>query len=241
MIDLHNHILPGIDDGPATLEESLALAEIAVNDGISHIVVTPHIHPGRYDNQISTIQPALSSLQQTLVEKGMPLTLSMGAETRISTEMLTLIPAGLIPYLGSWKGEQVLLLELPHSHILPGTDQLIQWLKRHKITPMIAHPERNKEIMLSPEKLAPFIDAGCLLQLTAMSITGEFGAMAKHCATYILQQEWATVLATDAHNATHRPPILSNGLKAAAEIIGNRAAIELVTSNPATILGRLRD
>ena len=237
MIDLHNHILPGIDDGPATLKESLELAEIAAKDGIQHIVVTPHIHPGRYDNQINTIQPVLNSLQQALVEQEIPLTLSMGAEIRISTEILTMIPADKIPYLGSWKGEHVLLLELPHSHILPGTDKLIQWLKKHNIIPMIAHPERNKEIMQSPDKLTPFIDAGCLIQLTAMSVTGEFGPSAQHCATHILEQGWATVLATDAHNRTHRPPVLSQGLKAAAEIIGHQAAIELVKDNPSTILG----
>ncbi|MBQ0755939.1 MAG: capsular biosynthesis protein [Amphritea sp.] len=237
MIDLHNHILPGIDDGPATLKESLELAVIAVKDGIQHIVVTPHIHPGRYDNQISTIQPILSNLQQALLEQEIPLTLSMGAEIRISTEILTMIPAGQIPYLGSWKGKHVLLLELPHSHILPGTDKLIQWLKKHNIIPMIAHPERNKEIMQSPDKLTPFIDAGCLIQLTAMSVTGEFGPTAQHCATHILEQGWATILATDAHNRAHRPPILTNGLKAATEIIGHQAAIELVTGNPAIILG----
>ncbi|WP_299200255.1 CpsB/CapC family capsule biosynthesis tyrosine phosphatase [uncultured Amphritea sp.] len=237
MIDLHNHILPGIDDGPATLQESLELAVIAVNDGIRHMVVTPHIHPGRYDNEIATIKPVLKTLQQALADNKIPLSISMGAEIRISTEMLSMIPAGKIPLIGQWEGKKVLLLELPHSHILPGTDKLIGWLKKYNIMPMIAHPERNKEIMQSFDKLIPFIESGCLIQLTAMSVTGEFGYRAKQCATHILQQGWATILATDAHNRLHRPPVLSKGLQAAAEIIGKNEANKLVFDNPAIITG----
>ncbi|WP_417227616.1 tyrosine-protein phosphatase [Amphritea sp.] len=240
MIDLHNHLLPGIDDGPSTLEESLELARIAANDGITHMVVTPHIHPGRYENQVATIEPVLHRLQSALIEYSIPLTMSMGAELRISAEMIGMIPAGKIPFLGEWQGQKVLLLELPHSHILPGSDKLIKWLKAQHILPMIAHPERNKEIMQSPNKLTPFIEEGCLIQLTAMSVTGEFGKQAQQCAQYIMQQGWTTILATDAHNSNHRPPILSKGHKAAIELIGKQEADKLVIDNPAVITGRSR-
>ena len=237
MIDLHNHILPGIDDGPATLEESLELALIAVEDGIQHIVATPHIHPGRYDNQITTIKPVLNNLQQALKDRAIPLTMSMGGEIRISTEMLTMIPSGQIPFIGQWNGCDVLLLEMPHSHILPGTDKLIRWLKARNITPLIAHPERNKEIMQSPDKLAPFIEEGCLVQLTAMSVTGEFGKQAEQCAKYFIEQGWTTILATDSHNRMHRPPVLSKGRDVAASIIGEAEADKLVRENPSIITG----
>ncbi|GGK77164.1 tyrosine-protein phosphatase [Amphritea balenae] len=238
MIDLHNHILPGIDDGPATLLESLELARIAVDDGIQHIVATPHIHPGRYENQISNIQPVLLKLQQSLIELDIPLTLSMGAEVRISTEMLNMIPARKIPFIGNWFGQSILLLEQPHSHILPGTLKLIHWLQSQNITPMIAHPERNKEIMLTPDKLSPFVEAGCLIQLTAMSITGNFGAKAQHCANHILEQDWVTVIATDAHNKNHRPPILSHSFKTVVEMLGLQHATRLFIDNPKIILGQ---
>lgn len=236
MIDLHNHILPGIDDGPATLQESLELARIAVDDGIEHIVATPHIHPGRYENQIATIKPVMQSLQQALFENNIPLTLTMGAELRISAEMLSMIPAGKVPFLGQWNGKNVLLLELPHSHIPPGSDKLIGWLKAQNIVPMIAHPERNKEIMNNIDKLHPFIEQGCLLQVTAMSVAGHFGNAARDISHQLLERDWVTVLATDSHNTTRRPPVLSEGVKAAANIIGDAAAERMVKQAPDKII-----
>ncbi|MBN0987745.1 tyrosine-protein phosphatase [Amphritea pacifica] len=236
MYDLHNHILPGIDDGPATLEESLELAQIAVADGIRHIVVTPHIHPGRYENQIATITPVLETLRQAITTAGLPLTLSMGAELRISAEMISMIPSGKIPFLGHWQGKKVLLLELPHSHIPPGTDKLITWLKAQNIQPMIAHPERNKEVAGNVDKINPFVEQGCLLQVTAMSVAGRFGDAARNTAEILLQRDWVTLLASDAHNSKHRPPVLSEGMQAAAEIIGEQAARALVSSIPEYII-----
>lgn len=236
MIDLHNHLLPGIDDGPATLEESLQLAHIAVSDGISHMVVTPHIHPGRYENQIATIEPVLQQLRAALVEQAIPLTLSMGAELRISAEMISMIPAGKIPFLGEWEGKKVLLLELPHSHIPPGSDKLIGWLKAQNIIPMIAHPERNKEIINNIDKINPFIEQGCLLQVTAMSVAGQFGEKPFEIAKELLIRGWVTVMATDAHNISHRPPILTDGLTAATQMIGAEAAQRLVKETPEQII-----
>lgn len=236
MIDLHNHILPGIDDGPATLSESLALAEIAVADGIHHIVVTPHIHPGRYENQIATIQPVLDNFKQALAKADIPLTLSMGAELRISAEMISMIPSGKIPFIGHWQTKKVLLLELPHSHIPPGTDKLINWLQSQNIQPMIAHPERNKEIINNVDKVSPFVAQGCLLQVTAMSVAGRFGEAPQKIAETLLQRDWVTVLATDAHNRKHRPPVLSEGVAAAADIIGEESASSLVSSIPEYIV-----
>ncbi|WP_428035822.1 tyrosine-protein phosphatase [Amphritea sp.] len=236
MIDLHCHILPGIDDGPATLNESLELARIAASDGIRHMVVTPHIHPGRYDNQISTIAPVLQKFKEALLEHSIPLTLSMGAELRISAEMIGMIPAGKIPFLGEWEGQKVLLLELPHSHIPPGSDKLIGWLKAQNIIPMIAHPERNKEIINNIDKINPFIEQGCLLQITAMSIAGRFGSSAFEIAKELLVRGWVTVMASDAHNASHRPPILTEGIQAAANLIGDEAALRLVKETPEMIV-----
>ncbi|RTE65218.1 capsular biosynthesis protein [Amphritea opalescens] len=236
MIDLHSHLLPGIDDGPSTLDESLQLARIAASDGIRHMVVTPHIHPGRYENQIATIEPVLQRLQAALIEHDIPLTMSMGAELRISAEMISMIPSGKIPFLGEWEGKKVLLLEFPHNHIPPGSDKLIGWLKAQNIIPMIAHPERNKEIINNIDKINPFIEQGCLLQVTAMSVAGQFGAKAFEIAQELLARDWVTVLATDAHNVAHRPPILSEGLKAAANIIGEAAALRLVKETPEQII-----
>lgn len=236
MIDLHCHILPGIDDGPATLHESLELARIAVADGIRHMVVTPHIHPGRYENSAATIKPVLDELQSELSKQAIPLTLGLGAEVRISVEMLSMIPSGKIPFIGRWDGKQVLLLELPHSHIPPGSEKLVDWLLARDILPMIAHPERNKDILNDITKVNPFIERGCLLQVTAMSIAGKFGDGAYQRARELLERDWVTILASDAHNASRRPPVLSEGMDAAADIIGAEAAYQLVMGNPEKII-----
>jgi protein-tyrosine phosphatase len=237
MIDLHSHLLPGIDDGAQTLDDSIALARIALADGISHMVVTPHLHPGRYDNTPEIINTAYQRFEQALNEASLTLTVKTAAEVRLSAELLSLVEAEQVPFLGRWNGKKVMLLELPHSHVPPGTDKLIAWLQAKDILPMIAHPERNKGIMSDTGKMQPFVEAGCLFQLTAMSVAGKFGERAREVAHEFLIKGWVTVLATDAHNTKHRPPVLSEGRDAAAEVIGEAAANRLVVDNPARIMG----
>ena len=117
-----------------------------------------------------------------------------------------------------------------------GSDKLIEWLMAHGIRPMIAHPERNKDIMRDLAKLEPFVEAGCLLQLTADAIAGSFGAEAKQCARCILERGWATVMASDAHDSKLRPPRLHKGLAAAAKLVGEAAARALVEDIPRRIV-----
>lgn len=237
MIDLHCHILPGIDDGASSLEEALSLARIAVADGITHMVFTPHVHPGRYDNNAQTIQPVFEQFQQALVDNDIPLVVMPAGEVRLSVEVLAMFASGQLPFLGEWDEKKVMLLELPHSHVPPGTDNLVKWLLDRGVLPMIAHPERNKGFIADERKLAPFVEMGCLFQLTAMSVTADFGQKAHELALRMLENQWVTVLASDAHNANHRPPILSKALEAAAEVIGVEEARRLVWENPARIIG----
>lgn len=237
MIDLHCHLLPGIDDGPATLQESEVLAKAFVAGGITHAVVTPHIHPGRYENDVHTITAAFDSFSALLRERHIPLKIAMAAEVRICPEILTMIPAGLIPFIGEMDGNKVILLEFPHSHLLPGTGNMVKWLLDRDIVPLIAHPERNKEIMQRPEKLRPYIEMGCLVQVTAGSVAGRFGEQVQAAARLMLERGWVSVLATDAHNLKGRPPELREGMRAAAEIVGAGEAIKLVQSAALAICG----
>ncbi|MBE9398394.1 capsular biosynthesis protein [Pontibacterium sp. N1Y112] len=237
MIDLHSHLLPGIDDGARSLDESLQLARMAVADGITHITFTPHIHPGRYDNSVNTIEPVFLKLQQALKDEAIPLTVAMSGEVRLSAEVLMLVAQNQVPFLGEWEGKQVMLLELPHSHIPPGSDKLVKWLLDRNILPMIAHPERNKDIMRDLDMIAPFVEMGCLFQITAMSVAGGFGVPAAQRSMEILEKGWATVLATDAHNLDRRPPVLSGGFAAARAVVGEEAASALVFDNPRAIAG----
>lgn len=237
MIDLHSHLLPGIDDGARSLDESLQLARMAVADGITHITFTPHVHPGRYENTLSTIQPVFETLKQALEAEAIPLSVSMAGEVRLSAEVLMLVAQNQVPFLGEWDGKKVMLLELPHSHIPPGSDKLVKWLLDRNILPMIAHPERNKDIMQNLDLIAPFVEMGCLFQVTAMSVAGGFGVPAAQRSMDILEKGWATVIATDAHNLDRRPPVLSEGYAAARVFIGEDAARELVFDNPRKIAG----
>lgn len=232
MIDLHCHMLPGVDDGPDTLEEAIALCHHAVAAGITHSVVTPHVHPGRYENDALTIPAAVSTLRDALLREGIPLQLGYSGEVRISPEILPMVMAGRIPFHGEWKGQRVLLLEFPHSHILPGSDKLVRWLLQRNIVPMIAHPERNKDVMRDMSRLHEFVQLGCLFQVTSGSLSGRFGEIAEQCAREIVSEGWATVLASDAHNLKARPPELVDGLEVAIELLGEEAASRLVRANP---------
>ena len=171
MIDLHCHLLPGIDDGPKELRDSIELARLALKNGITHAVVTPHITPGRYDNDLFTISPVYQAFKQTLYENKINLMIGMAAEVRLGPEIFTLFEEEKLPYLGGFEGQKVLLLEFPHDHIPPGSDKMVKWLFDHNIVPMIAHPERNGDILRKISKLQPFVEAGCLLQLTASSLS----------------------------------------------------------------------
>jgi len=235
MIDLHCHLLPGIDDGPKDMDAALLLARQAVDDGITHAIVTPHIHHGRWENSIAGIAQAVAEFRLALKAADIPLTLGAAGEVRIGPEILSMLPANELPFLGSYEGKKVMLLELPHSHIPPGTDKIIAWLLKHNVLPMIAHPERNKDILRKFEKVEPLIELGCLFQLTAGSVCGQFGEGAQHRSEQLLERAVVTVLATDAHHVERRPANLRAGRDAAALIVGQEAAQALVYNTPLAI------
>jgi len=146
-----------------------------------------------------------------------------------------MLPANELPFLGVYNDKKVMLLELPHSHIPPGTDKIIAWLLKRNVLPMIAHPERNKDILRKFEKVEPLIELGCLFQLTAGSVCGQFGEAAQERAEQLLERGVVTVLATDAHHVERRPANLKAGRDAAALIVGREAAGAMVYSTPLSI------
>lgn len=237
MIDLHCHLLPGIDDGPEDLASALDLARHAVAAGIRVAVVTPHMHSGRYENRAENIRKAAQDFQSELDALGIELQLISAAEVRLDHEILSWVTEQHIPYLGYWQDERVMLLEFPHSHVPVGADKLVAWLRKQQIRPMIAHPERNKDIMRSAEKLLPFIQLGCLVQVTAGAVAGSFGEYARERAEDLLARGWVTVLASDAHNLDARPPELEPGRAAAEAIVGEEESWKLVRHRPAEIIG----
>lgn len=238
MIDLHNHLLPGIDDGADDMAAALAMARMAVEGGTTHMVCTPHLHAGRYDNTAASIDVSLQGFRTALAEAGIPLKVAAAAEVRFDMEIMLWHGAGQLPFLGEWEGRRVLLLEFPHSDIPFGAERLTQWLIDRNVLPLIAHPERNKGVMRTPSRLKAFIDQGCLLQVTAGSLVGRFGERAQELAESLLCERVVTVIASDAHNLQHRPPTLHEGRECAAAFVGDEEAARLVQGRPWAIVAQ---
>jgi protein-tyrosine phosphatase len=235
MIDLHCHLLPGIDDGPDTLEDAIRLARHAVASGIEKSVVTPHILWDRYDNTLAGIREATVRFRAELAARHVPLEIGYAAEVRVGPDVISLVEEELLPTLGSVDGYRIVLLEFPGSHILPGSDKLVSWLLRHKIRPLIAHPERNREVLRDIDTIAPFVQVGCWLQVTAGSVCGVFGPHCQERARQMLERGWVRVLASDAHGMPARMPELERGRAAAEEIVGAAESWSLVRNRPAAI------
>jgi len=236
MIDLHCHFLPGIDDGAPTLADGLAMAQVAVADGITYSVMTPHIHPGRYENTRTTIERAFKDFRLALRKAHVALHIGMAAEVRLSSDIVALLDENEVPFLGELDGYRIMLLEFPHTQITPGADKLVERLLKHKIKPLIAHPERNEDVMRDLSKIEPFVEMGCFLQITAGALVGHFGRAPLRRALQLLEYDVFKVLASDAHNLTGRRPALKEGVEAAAKVIGEQAAHDLVNRNPRMIL-----
>jgi protein-tyrosine phosphatase len=236
MIDLHCHFLPGIDDGAQNLADGLALARAAAADGITYSVMTPHIHPGRYENTRSSIERAFNHFRLALRKARIPLHIGMAAEVRLSPDIVELLSQNEVPFLGELNGYRIMLLEFPHGQITAGADKLIERLLKQKIRPLIAHPERNQDVIRNLSKIKPFVDMGCYLQITAGALLGHFGRGPHQRALELLELDVFKVLASDAHNLTGRRPALREGMEAAARVIGEQAAHDLVYQNPRLIL-----
>lgn len=237
MIDLHCHFLPGIDDGPETLAQALELARAAVADGITHSVLTSHVQAERYPNQRDNLELATTAFAAQLAQAQIPLQVRVGGEARLSAELIDLLAAGQVPFLGELEGYQILLLEFPHQMIPVGSLRFVESLLARKIRPLIAHPERNKTIMSNVDKVRAFTEAGCGLQLTAGSLVGRFGPQAERAAFALIDAGHDCLAATDAHNLQNRPPLLSEARDALRRRYGEAVAHSMVRGKPASILG----
>ncbi|MEZ5651350.1 MAG: CpsB/CapC family capsule biosynthesis tyrosine phosphatase [Burkholderiaceae bacterium] len=235
MYDLHCHYLPAVDDGAADVQEGLRLATAAAADGIRGAVLTPHVHPGRYDNTLSGLMPHFDAFSRAVEQAGIPIELRLGCEMRLSPESIELILRDEVPSLGRWGERPVLLLELPHDTVPVGAVKAATYLVSLGWVPMIAHPERNKALMRDPMRLGEFAEVGCLAQLTAASVCGMFGPGAQRAAFAMLEQGWITVVASDAHNIEHRPPVMTHARIALEDRYGADVAHELVHASPEAI------
>jgi protein-tyrosine phosphatase len=235
MIDLHCHILPGVDDGPQSVEESLVMAESALRDGVRTMVATPHMLNGVYENDLSSVRSDLGALERALVRKGLLLRLHVGGDVHVAPGMVEAVRNETAVTIDN--GRKYLLLELPSQSVPPGVKEEVFQLRIHGITPIITHPERNPSLSRDRELLRELVEMGALAQVTAMSLTGDFGEAVRDVAETLLKRRLVHVIATDAHSPRDRPPVLSRGVEAAAAVLGRPDEAErMVTEVPAAIL-----
>lgn len=235
MIDLHSHILAGIDDGAKELADSLAMAEQAVEVGVTHMVCTPHIHQGYFDNDSTTIESAFNDLVESLQQASCPLSIAFASEVRITPEIMVWVKTNKIPFLGTWQGKNVLLLELPHSHIPAGTDNLLRWLSKNNVQVVIAHPERNRDIIADYNKIMMLKRVGCLFQVTAGSFTGRFNDAVKSTALKMLDDDIVSYIASDTHSLDRRPNDMGEARHLLTELVGTEKANSLTLDIPSQI------
>jgi len=218
MIDLHCHILPNVDDGADSIETSLTMAKEAVAQGITHILCTPHHNNGRYENSKATVVSAVALLQAELDKKQIDLTLFEGQEVRITGDLLQEIKNDRILFTDL--SNTYILIELPTMDIPAYTEQLFFELRAQEKIPVIVHPERNAKFREDPNRLLPYLEMGCLAQLTAPSLVGTFGKSIQKTAQEMVDHNLVQMVASDAHGMNKRRFYL----KEAYELIKNDKA-----------------
>lgn len=230
MIDLHSHILPGVDDGPATLEESLDMARAAVADGIETIAATPHVRDD-YPTSADTMERLVAELRGELAADGIPLEVLPGGE--IALDRLDELSHEDVRRFGLGGSEAYLLLEFPYFGWPLGLEGQVIRLEAQGVRAVIAHPERSAEVQAAPERLEPLVRAGALVQLTAASLDGRLGGRSQRAGLDLLERGLAHLLASDAHT----PAIRGIGMSAAVEAIGDAELARWLTVDaPAAIV-----
>ncbi|WPZ18255.1 CpsB/CapC family capsule biosynthesis tyrosine phosphatase [Geobacillus subterraneus] len=202
MIDIHTHILPGIDDGAATVEDAIAMAQAAVKEGITTIIATPHHQNGNYDNPKPSILALAAELNDELKRRDIALTVLPGQEVRLHGDLLDGLARHEVMTLAD---TPYILIEFPPDHVPKYAEQLLFDVQLKGLMPIIAHPERNAEIIENPERLYQLVKRGAFAQLTASSVTGQFGKKIKTFSFQLIEANLAHFIASDAHNIKTRP------------------------------------
>jgi protein-tyrosine phosphatase len=228
-VDIHCHLLPGIDDGAKDWDETLAMARLSVQEGTTTIIATPHQLGNFGDNRGDAIRRLVSDVQQRLLAEQIPLRVLPGADVRIEPDMVERLIRGDVLSLGDHRRH--VLLELPHELYFP-LEPLLAQLSQRRITGILSHPERNQGILRQPEIVAPLVDAGCLMQITAGSLCGTFGPESAQLCEWMLTEGLVHFIATDAHGSRSRRPLMQRAFERAVQLVGEKLAIEICSVNP---------
>lgn len=235
MIDLHCHILPDIDDGPSDISESIEMARIAAADGIKTIVAAPHIYhsglpeaAGKADLS-GVIDEKVDQLNHCLNKEKIPVEILPGGEVS------SFLPPDSCKRF-TINHTSYLIVEFPHSHLPANAREIIFNMTVSGLRPIISHPERNPSVIQNPERLHALVQSGALAQITAGSLTGEFGRDTQACAQYLLRRQMVHFIVSDGHSINGRPPILSEAFKTVKKYFGKETATALVVKNPEAVL-----
>lgn len=223
MIDIHCHIIPGVDDGPANYSQFVALVNMAVLEGITHLYATPHHMNGKYNNTKQTILERVQYCNKLIESEGISLMIHPGQEVRIHRGIFDSIAKDEILTLDN--KEKYLLLELPFYEVPHYTEQVIYELTIKGIIPVIVHPERNQGIQAEPNILFNLIKGGALVQLTAGSITGAFGKRVKSLSERLIEHRMIHFIASDAHNCHSRAILLKQAYEEIEKRFGMKSSL----------------
>ena len=233
MIDLHCHLLPGIDDGAPDRDVALAMARMAAADGIHTVACTPHIYPGLYENDRAGIHAAVAAFSGELAREGIALRLTTGADTHLAPDLVEGLRSGRIATLAD---SRYFLFEPPHHVAPPRLAESVFQVLAAGYVPVVTHPERLTWIEEHYPLFAQLVRGGAWMQVTAGSLTGRYGRRPRYWAERMLDEGLVHILATDAHHSEHRVPLLGEGRDAAAARLGADEATHLVQTRPECIL-----
>jgi protein-tyrosine phosphatase len=231
-VDIHCHLLPGIDDGAKSWDESLEMARMAVVEGTETIVVTPHQLGAFRHNAGAAVRVRTAELQRVLAEHDIPLRVLPGADVRIEPDMMALLRSGDVLTLAD-RGKHV-LLELPHELYFP-LEPVLDKLRNAGMVGILSHPERNQGLLKRPSLLEPLVQYGCLMQITAGSLLGTFGADSRELSEHMLEERLVHFVATDAHGSRARRPLMLRAFTRVVELADETTAVELCCRNPAAV------
>lgn len=233
MIDLHCHVLPGIDDGPASMAEALDMCRIAADNGIATLVATPHFRPGSHTRSSLEVYKKAAELQDAARREGISIRVLCGAEVTVTPELLHYLST--IEHLTINKTRRYFLAEL-HGSAPPRWNHFLGSVQRSGFIPILAHPERNAWFLNHYDALVDYVRSGGMVQITAMSLAGLLGEDVFQYCLFLLRNRLVHVIATDAHSRDFRSPVLTDALAAACRVLGEKSARRLVFDNPLAIV-----